>query len=78
MVFRLVLFCSQLYLYGKETKAVSFSEFVNRELILFSNMDNERSIPCLVDGKYQNVITSPLSSLKKRDCGINFQYARLV
>lgn len=38
------------YLYGKQTKSVNFSEFVNKELVLFSNMDNERSIPCLVDG----------------------------
>lgn len=38
------------YLYGKTTKAVNFSEFVNKELVLFSNMDNERSIPSLVDG----------------------------
>lgn len=38
------------YLYNKDTKAVSFKDFVNRELVLFSNLDNERSIPCLVDG----------------------------
>ncbi|KFD55492.1 hypothetical protein M513_03544 [Trichuris suis] len=38
------------YLYGKNTKAVSFKDFVDKELILFSNMDNERSIPSLVDG----------------------------
>uniref|UniRef100_A0A0N5BZA6 TOP4c domain-containing protein n=1 Tax=Strongyloides papillosus TaxID=174720 RepID=A0A0N5BZA6_STREA len=38
------------YLYNKDTRSVSFVEFINKELILFSNMDNERSIPCLVDG----------------------------
>lgn len=38
------------YLYQKNTKEVTFTQFVNKELILFSNMDNERSIPCLVDG----------------------------
>lgn len=38
------------YLYNKDTRAVSFKDFVNRELVLFSNLDNERSIPCLVDG----------------------------
>ena len=27
-----------------------FQDFINKELILFSNMDNERSIPSLVDG----------------------------
>ncbi|KAI6238589.1 DNA topoisomerase 2 [Aphelenchoides fujianensis] len=38
------------YLYNRDTRAVTYSDFVNRELILFSNMDNERSIPSLVDG----------------------------
>lgn len=38
------------YLYGKETKFVTFTDFVNMELVLFSNGDNIRSIPCLVDG----------------------------
>lgn len=40
----------EIYLYNKDTKAVSFHDFVHKELILFSNMDNERSIPSLVDG----------------------------
>lgn len=38
------------YLYTKTTKTVNYSEFVNKELVLFSNMDNERSIPSMVDG----------------------------
>ncbi|XP_075149508.1 DNA topoisomerase 2 [Haematobia irritans] len=38
------------YLYAKGTKAVTYADFVNLELILFSNADNVRSIPCLVDG----------------------------
>ncbi|XP_013109080.1 DNA topoisomerase 2 [Stomoxys calcitrans] len=38
------------YLYAKGTKAVTYTDFVNLELILFSNADNVRSIPCLVDG----------------------------
>ncbi|PAV63041.1 hypothetical protein WR25_09079 isoform B [Diploscapter pachys] len=38
------------YLYNKDTRAVSYSEFINKELVLFSNTDNERSIPSLVDG----------------------------
>lgn len=37
-------------MYAKGTKQVSYSEFVNLELVLFSNADNVRSIPCLVDG----------------------------
>lgn len=38
------------YLYTKTTKSVSYADFVNLELILFSNTDNIRSIPCVVDG----------------------------
>ncbi|XGW08821.1 hypothetical protein V3C99_011270 [Haemonchus contortus] len=38
------------YLYNKDTRSVTFSDFVNKELVLFSNTDNERSIPSLVDG----------------------------
>jgi DNA topoisomerase-2 len=38
------------YLYTANTNAITFEDFVNKELILFSNMDNERSIPSLVDG----------------------------
>uniref|UniRef100_A0AAF5PLK6 DNA topoisomerase 2 n=1 Tax=Wuchereria bancrofti TaxID=6293 RepID=A0AAF5PLK6_WUCBA len=38
------------YLYDKNTHVVSFKDFVNKELVLFSNCDNERSIPSLVDG----------------------------
>ncbi|XP_022098408.1 DNA topoisomerase 2-alpha-like isoform X2 [Acanthaster planci] len=39
-----------VYLYGKETKAISYNDFINKELVLFSNADNERSIPSLCDG----------------------------
>ena len=39
-----------IYLYEKDTKTVTYTDFVNKELVLFSNLDNERSIPCLVDG----------------------------
>ncbi len=41
---------NQSYLYQKDTKKINFTEFVNKELVLFSNLDNERSIPSLVDG----------------------------
>ena len=40
----------EIYLYEKNTRSVTYSDFVNKELVLFSNLDNERSIPCLVDG----------------------------
>ncbi|KAH9638562.1 hypothetical protein HF086_000963 [Spodoptera exigua] len=38
------------YLYAKDTKAVTYSDFVNLELVLFSNGDNVRSIPSMIDG----------------------------
>ena len=56
------------YLYGKDTKAVTYKDFVNKELVLFSNMDNERSIPSMIDGlkpgsrKVQSFILISLSS----------------
>lgn len=48
--FTVALVSSQDYLYGQATKSLSYNDFVNKELVLFSNSDNERSIPCLVDG----------------------------
>lgn len=41
---------SERYLYTKTTKEVSYQDFINLELVLFSNTDNIRSIPCVVDG----------------------------
>ena len=41
---------SEIYLYEKNTRSVTYSDFVNKELVLFSNCDNERSIPSIVDG----------------------------
>lgn len=38
------------YLYEKDTRAVTFSDFINVELVLFSNYDNVRSIPSAMDG----------------------------
>ncbi|XP_078465385.1 DNA topoisomerase 2-alpha-like [Lampetra planeri] len=38
------------FLYGKQTAHLTYNDFINKELILFSNSDNERSIPSLVDG----------------------------
>jgi len=37
-------------IYNKDVRAITYSEFINKELVLFSNLDNERSIPSLVDG----------------------------
>ena len=38
------------YLYEKDTRRVTYKDFINKELVLFLNCDNERSIPSLVDG----------------------------
>uniref|UniRef100_A0A182MZ68 DNA topoisomerase 2 n=1 Tax=Anopheles dirus TaxID=7168 RepID=A0A182MZ68_9DIPT len=38
------------YLYTKTTKHISYKDFVNLELVLFSNSDNVRSIPSVLDG----------------------------
>ncbi|XP_051014468.1 DNA topoisomerase 2-alpha isoform X1 [Acomys russatus] len=38
------------YLYGQTTAYLTYNDFINKELILFSNSDNERSIPSMVDG----------------------------
>lgn len=40
----------EVYLYAKDTKVVTYQDFVNKELVLFSNLDNERSIPSMMDG----------------------------
>merc|ERR1712223_458498 len=47
---RKALGLDETYLYKKDTKSVTYTDFVNKELVLFSNSDNERSIPCMVDG----------------------------
>lgn len=47
---RKLLGLPERYLYTKSTKEISYREFINLELILFSNTDNIRSIPCVVDG----------------------------
>ncbi|XP_076674328.1 DNA topoisomerase 2 [Andrena cerasifolii] len=38
------------FLYQKDTRTVSFSDFINVELVLYSNYDNVRSIPNMIDG----------------------------
>ncbi|KAG9509935.1 DNA topoisomerase 2-beta, partial [Fragariocoptes setiger] len=39
-----------VYLYEKGTREITYKDFVNKELVLFSNIDNERSIPSVMDG----------------------------
>ncbi|XP_053200798.1 DNA topoisomerase 2-alpha-like [Panonychus citri] len=40
----------EIYLYQKDTKVVTYRDFIDKELVLFSNVDNERSIPSIMDG----------------------------
>ncbi|XP_072178240.1 DNA topoisomerase 2-alpha-like [Diadema setosum] len=40
----------EMYLYNKDTHQISYNDFINKELVLFSNADNERSIPSMLDG----------------------------
>lgn len=55
------------YLYTKTTQAVSYKDFINKELVLFSNMDNERSIPSLVDGLKPGSRKVLFTCLKRND-----------
>lgn len=57
----------ELYLYGKDTKRVTYNDFVNKELILFSNTDNERSIPSMVDGLKPGQRKIIFTCLKRND-----------
>lgn len=38
------------YLYHKDTRSISYKDFINKEYILFALMNNNRSIPSMVDG----------------------------
>lgn len=60
------------YLYDKDTRTISFKDFVNKELVLFSNADNERSIPSLVDGLKpgQRKVSSHLFHWSTRAVGV--------
>ncbi|XP_077291439.1 DNA topoisomerase 2 isoform X2 [Arctopsyche grandis] len=41
---------NERYLYTKDLRSVTYSDFINLELVLFSNGDNIRSIPSMIDG----------------------------
>lgn len=66
--FNVHLVSLQDYLYGQSTKSLSYNDFVNKELVLYSNSDNERSIPCLVDGGLDamSVKKKALSNLEEK------------
>jgi DNA topoisomerase-2 len=38
------------YIHAASQGGVTFSDFINKEYIQFSHYDNERSIPCIIDG----------------------------
>ncbi|XP_039209913.1 DNA topoisomerase 2-alpha [Crotalus tigris] len=55
------------YLYGKTTNYLTYNDFINKELVLFSNSDNERSIPSLVDGMKPGQRKVLYTCLKRND-----------
>merc|ERR1719500_507247 len=57
----------EIYLYEKNTRSVTYSDFVNKELVLFSNCDNERSIPSMVDGLKPGQRKVMFTCLKRND-----------
>ncbi|XP_046387221.1 DNA topoisomerase 2-alpha isoform X2 [Ischnura elegans] len=58
---------SATFLYQSDTKVVTYSDFVNKELVLFSNLDNVRSLPCLVDGLKPGQRKVVFTCLKRND-----------
>lgn len=58
---------SEDYLYTKTTHMVTYKDFINKELVLFSNMDNERSIPSMVDGLKPGSRKVLFTCLKRND-----------
>lgn len=65
--FNVHLVSLQEYLYGQTTKSLSYNDFVNKELVLYSNSDNERSIPCLVDGGLNSMsVKKVISNLEEK------------
>lgn len=57
----------ELHLYERKTKTVSYEDFINKELMLYANMDNERSIPSLVDGLKRGQRKVLFTCLKRND-----------
>ncbi|XP_075224764.1 DNA topoisomerase 2 isoform X2 [Lycorma delicatula] len=55
------------YLYTKDIRYVTYKDFVNKELVLFSNMDIERSIPSAVDGLKPGSRKVLFTCLKRND-----------
>ncbi|KAL1128861.1 hypothetical protein AAG570_013395 [Ranatra chinensis] len=55
------------YLYTKNTRSITYKDFINKELVLFSNMDNERSIPSMVDGLKPGSRKVLFTCLKRND-----------
>ncbi|XP_011866622.1 PREDICTED: DNA topoisomerase 2 isoform X2 [Vollenhovia emeryi] len=55
------------YLYEKDTRTVTFSDFINVELVLYSNYDNVRSIPNMMDGFKPGQRKVMFTCLKRND-----------
>ena len=65
-----------------DTDEISYSDFINRELILFSMADNVRSIPSVADGLkpgQRKVIWACFKKKLKKEIKVNWgPYARAV
>jgi DNA topoisomerase II len=55
------------YLYTKTTKEVFYADFVNLELVEYSNAANIRCIPSVVDGLKPSQRKALFASLKRND-----------
>jgi DNA topoisomerase-2 len=54
-------------IYSKDVRSITYTEFINKELVLFSNLDNSRSIPSLVDGLKPGQRKVVFTCLKRND-----------
>lgn len=54
-------------IYSKDVRSITYTDFINKELVLFSNLDNSRSIPSMVDGLKPGQRKVIFTCLKRKD-----------
>jgi DNA topoisomerase-2 len=54
-------------IYSNNVSSITYSDFINKELVLFSNLDNSRSIPCVVDGLKPGQRKVIFTCIKRKD-----------
>ena len=67
----------EAFLYGSGTTHITFSEFINKEFVQFSNSDNERSLPSAIDG-FKPGQRKVLFTCIKRNVTKEFKVAQLA